>query len=89
MRRALPRVVAPALLLALAQCSSLDAFEGPQPSAGTHSLCYNGMATDDARLHVLAKQACSGAVARLVDRSLDMSACPILMPMRLSFACAK
>jgi len=83
-----PRRAAVLFLLGLAQCSELGPFEGPAPSADLHSLCYTrGAATPD-QLTTLATQACGGASPRFVGQELDLSACPLLVPMRVSFACS-
>ena len=75
-------------LLALAQCSELGPYEGPAPSADLHSLCYNRASATPEQLHTLATQACGGAEPRFVVQEMDLSACPLLIPMRVSFACA-
>ena len=82
------RRAATLLLLGLAQCSELGPFEGPAPSAELHSLCYTRAAASPEQLHTLATQACSGAEPRFVLQQVDLSACPLLVPMRVSFACA-
>jgi hypothetical protein len=76
------------LLLALAQCSSFAPFEGPQLADRQHTLCYNRAAASPEQLHTLATQACGGAAPQLLDQAIDLSACPILVPVRVSFACA-
>jgi len=90
-RRSAParsRRAAPLLLLALAQCTSLGPFEGPQLAAEQHTLCYNRAASTPEQLHTLATQACGGSAPRLIEQVMDLSACPILVPMRVSFACS-
>jgi hypothetical protein len=72
------------LLMALVQCS---AFEGPAPSTQTHSLCYNRMSTSREQLRALAATTCNGGTPHYLAQSLDLSACPLLVPMRLNFAC--
>lgn len=74
-------------LLALAQCSALGPFEGPQPNAEQHSLCYNRASATPEQLHALAVQACGGRAPQFVNHLIDLSACPILVPVRVSFAC--
>jgi hypothetical protein len=76
------------LLLGLAQCSELGPYEGPAPSADLHSLCYNRVSATPDQLHTVATQACSGAEPRFVLQQMDLTACPLLIPMRVSFACA-
>ena len=75
------------LLIALTQCSAMGPFEGPQPSPDTHALCYNRWSTSPQNLHALAVTACSGSAPRFVSQSLNLSACPLLVPMQVSFAC--
>lgn len=73
------------LVLALAGCG---AFEGPQPSASEHTICYTRTQTSLDQLHDLAKQACNGAEPHFVGESMDLSACPLLVPERAHFTCA-
>jgi hypothetical protein len=87
-RRSVRRTAALLSLLTLAQCSELGPFEGPQPSAEQHSLCYNRASASPEQLHALAVQACGGKAPQFVDHTIDLSACPILVPVRVSFACA-
>jgi hypothetical protein len=81
------RRAAALLLLGLTQCSSLGPFEGPQLAGQQHTLCYNRAAASPEELQTLATQACGGAAPRLLDQTIDWSACPLLVPMRVSFAC--
>jgi hypothetical protein len=74
-------------LLILANCSSLGAFEGPQASDDQHTLCYNRVETTPDQLHALATEACNGTAPRFLSQGSDFSACPLLVPMRLAFAC--
>ncbi len=73
------------LLVVLAQCS---AYEGPQPSPDAHSLCYNRLSTSAEGLRKLAVTTCNGGMPRFLAQGVDLSACPLLVPMRLSFACS-
>jgi hypothetical protein len=81
------RRAAALLLLTLAQCSEFAPFEGPQPAAAQHSLCYNRANATPEQLRALASQACGGTEPRLLEQVMDFGACPILVPMRVSFAC--
>ncbi len=81
------RIVAPLVLVALAQCSELGPFEGPAPTADAHSLCYNRTSTDQKQLRTVAVAACAGSEPQFLAQNLDFSACPLLMPERLSFSC--
>jgi len=73
--------------LSLAGCTSLDAFEGPQANDDEHTLCYNRAETTPDQLHALATEACNGTAPRLLRQGADFSACPLLVPMQLAFAC--
>lgn len=73
--------------LILANCSNLNAYEGPQASDDEHTLCYNRIETTPDQLHALAAEACNGAPPRMLRQGADFSACPLLVPMRLAFAC--
>lgn len=85
--RALRRRLAVLGLLGLAHCSSMGPFEGPQPNADDHALCYNRATADLDQLHRLAKEACGGAEPRVLNQGMELSACPLLVPERLVFAC--
>lgn len=77
------------LTLALAAAlSGCGAFEGPQPSATEHSLCYTSTATGADELRNLAKEACGGSAPQFLKQGMDLSACPLLVPERAYFSCA-
>lgn len=78
------RLILP-LVLAVAGCA---AFEGPQPSATEHTICYTRLETGLDQLHILAKEACNGAEPHFLGEGLDLSACPLLVPERIRFTCA-
>jgi hypothetical protein len=71
----------------LSACTSLGPFEGPQPSADEHALCYTSAATTPDQLHITARDVCGGSEAHVVKQETDLSACPLLTPMRLYFTC--
>jgi hypothetical protein len=75
------------LLAVLTACASLGPFEGPQPSADEHALCYTSAATTPDQLHATARAACGGGDAQVVKQETNLSACPLLTPMRLYFTC--
>jgi hypothetical protein len=75
------------LLAVLAACTSLGPFEGPQPNADEHALCYTKAATTPDQLHATASAACGGGDSHVVKQETDLSACPLLQPMRLFFTC--
>ncbi|MGH7122619.1 MAG: hypothetical protein ACREFP_27115 [Acetobacteraceae bacterium] len=81
------RLLAPFLVIALARCSALGPFEGPQPTADTHSLCYNSRSTTPDQLKTLARSACNGSAPQFIAQHFDIAACPLLVPMRLTFTC--
>lgn len=81
------RIAAALALLTLTQCTNLAPFEGPQPSADAHSICYNRAATNEAAVRRLAAAACNGGAPRLLAQGFDLSDCPLLVPMQLSFTC--
>jgi hypothetical protein len=72
------------ILVLLAGCA---AFEGPQSTAGHHTLCYTRLATSAAEVHTLAKDACGGSEPRFEKQEMDLSACPLLVPERVYFRC--
>jgi hypothetical protein len=76
------------LLLGLAQCTTIAPFEGPQPAADEHALCYNSHATTPEQLHALAAQACGGSEPRFLAQQTNLSDCPLLVPILVSFGCA-
>jgi len=78
------RGVALAALLLLAGCG---AFEGPQASDAVHTLCYTRLSTSADEVHTLAKLACNGAAPQFRGQQMDLSACPLLVPERVYFAC--
>jgi hypothetical protein len=71
----------------LSACTSLGPFEGPQPSADEHALCYTRLATTPEQLQTTARNACGGGEPHVVKQASDFSACPLLTPMRLYFTC--
>jgi hypothetical protein len=75
------------VLAALSACTSLGPFEGPQPSADEHALCYSRAATTPDQLHTTARAACGGGEVQFLKQETDLSACPLLVPMRLHFTC--
>ena len=89
--RRVRRVVAPVLMIALVQCSSLGPFEGPDPQGAgdAHTLCYNRASTTPQQLHATAVAACGTGEPHFLEQNLDYSACPLLVPERLSFTCGK
>jgi hypothetical protein len=71
-------------LLLLGGCGG---FEGPQASDNVHTLCYTRLSTGADEVRTLAKQACNGAAPQFRGQHMDLSACPILTPERIYFAC--
>lgn len=75
------------LCLGAAQCTTVAAFEGPQPDADTHSICYTRLASSAAEVQTLARQICTGGEPKLTKQGVDLSVCPLLVPVRVSFSC--
>jgi hypothetical protein len=76
------------LLLGLSHCTSIGPFEGPQPSADLHAICYTKMSATPEALHELAVQICGGGEPQVKEQGVDIASCPLLVPIRLSFSCA-
>jgi hypothetical protein len=83
------------LALALAGCSQLQPYEFvPRPplrGAGAEiprvGICYNALFADAAAVRTVAEEACAGIGApQLVEQDMRL-ACPLLTPVRATFAC--
>ena len=75
------------LCLGAAHCTTVAPFEGPQPDADTHSICYTRLASSATEVRALAQQICSGGEPQLTKQGIDLSVCPLLVPVRVSFSC--
>jgi len=75
------------ILLGLAQCSAVAPFEGPQPDSDTHSICYTRLAASAEEVRKLAREICQGGEPQLTRQRVDLSVCPLLVPVRVSFSC--
>jgi hypothetical protein len=73
-----------ALALGLTACA---AFEGPLVGEDEHTICYSRLETTPDQLRTLATEACGGADPRFDKQAMDISACPVLVPQRIYFAC--
>jgi len=69
-------------------CTSLGPFEGPQPNADERALCYSSAATTPDQLRTTARDACGGGAAQFLHQETNLSACPLLTPIRLNFTCS-
>jgi hypothetical protein len=83
------------LALLLAGCSQaapyewspLDARKGPGQSIPRVGVCYNAMFTTPDEVRAVAKEACTGIGSpELVEQDMRL-ACPLLTPVRATFAC--
>jgi len=85
--RAMRGGLASLAVAALTACTSLGPFEGPQPRADEHALCYTRAAATPDQLHTTARTACGGGEVHFLKQETDLSACPLLTPVRLYFTC--
>jgi hypothetical protein len=54
------------------------------------AICYNAAATTAAQVRALAAARCAGGtVPHAMSRDFDLSACPLFVPERATFSCAK
>jgi len=81
----------------LAGCSALDPYPAPPlpapqgaAAAPRVAICYNRLTTSLPEIQAQAQQECSpGTVAEPVDTDWYLQNCPLLLPARATFACAK
>lgn len=94
------RIVLAALLAGLAQCgrptSVLPPFETvvpivknePANAAVRVSVCYNSFTTTAEQVRTIAADSCGAETTpRPVERDLTLAHCPVLEPLRATFAC--
>jgi hypothetical protein len=83
------------LTLLLAGCSQATPFEwtpraatkGPGESLPRVGVCYNAMFTTPDEVRAVAEEACTGiGKPQLVEQDMRL-ACPVLTPVRATFAC--
>lgn len=93
-RRARPGMAG--LLALLAGCSALAPYPTVPPApppgkaaAGTRvAICYDGLAASRAQVRARAQRECPAATtARRIATDLRMNHCPLLLPVRATFAC--
>ena len=89
-------VLAPLLAAALIGCGALDPYPtGPGPATpGAASprvaICYNGLETSLAEVQTQAQRQCpAGTTAEPEQTDFHLQTCPILLPARANFTCAK
>jgi hypothetical protein len=81
--------------LALAGCSQFAPYEGiPRPALNAADptprigVCYNAMFATPDEVRVIAEEACAGLGSpQLVGQDMRMAGCPLLTPVRATFAC--
>ena len=94
------RIVLAVLLAALAQCerpvSMLPPFETVAPSVKNApanaalrvSVCYNSFTTTADQVRAIAADSCGAETTpRPLERDLTLAHCPVLEPLRATFAC--
>jgi hypothetical protein len=97
--KGLGRIAVAALLSALVQCSALSGalppFETVTPPARGDaaavtrvSVCYNSLTTTADQVRAIAADSCgSDTTPRPLERDLTLNNCPVLEPLRATFAC--
>lgn len=76
------------LLVALAGCSTIAPFEAAQPADNQYAVCYNRMGATPQQVRSIAGLECTGgAKPHLLRQEMNLSACPLLTPMRAIYAC--
>jgi len=81
----------------VAACSALDPFPTTPrapPKGGAEpprvAICYNTLSTTLAEVHKSAQQECPvGTLAEPADTDWHLQNCPLLLPARATFVCAK
>ena len=94
------RIALAALLTGLAQCgrpaSVLPPFETVAPTVKNEpanaalrvSVCYNSFTTTAEQVRAIAADSCGAETTpRPVERDLTLAHCPLLEPLRATFAC--
>jgi hypothetical protein len=98
--RGLQRITLAVLLAGLTQCgrpaSVLPPFETVAPTVKNEaanaalrvSVCYNSFTTTAEQVRTIAADSCGAETTpRPVERDLTLAHCPILEPLRATFAC--
>jgi hypothetical protein len=87
------RALAPALLLGLAGCGALTPYGAapaatPGVTAPTVAVCYSRLGASAEAVEAAAAQDCGPKTRlKLIEQEWNMSACPVLTPIRATFAC--
>lgn len=80
-------------LLGLAQCGILPPFQtAPPPNAkgDVVAVCYNWLTTTAEAVRAIATEGCDpGTTPQAIDRDMTLENCPIFVPVRVTFMCAK
>lgn len=96
-RGALVPAAAGAAMLALIGCSALDPYATAPatlpptaPPGARVAICYDRVNATPADVQKAAQRECpSGTAATLADTDWHMDFCPLLLPWRATFVCAK
>jgi hypothetical protein len=87
------RATAPVLLLGLSACGTLTPFgtapaDTPGVTAPTVAICYNRLGATPKEVEAAAAPDCGPKTQpRFVEQEWNLSACPMLTPIRATFAC--
>jgi len=61
---------------------------GASPADAPVSICYSRLSTQPAQVAALAAEECNkGETPKLVDQGVDLTACPLFIPVRATFSC--
>lgn len=64
------------------------ASAGASPADAPVSICYSRLSTQPTQVAALAAEECNkGETAKLVDQGVDLTACPLFIPVRATFSC--
>jgi hypothetical protein len=93
--KGLRRIAVAALLTGLVQCGVLPPFETVTPPAKGEaadftrvSVCYNSLTTTADQVRAIAADSCGAETTpRPLERDLTLTNCPLLEPLRATFAC--
>jgi hypothetical protein len=65
------------------------AAAGGSPADAPVSVCYSRLASSPAQVAAVAASECGkGETPLLVDQGIDLTACPVMIPIRATFRCA-
>ena len=64
------------------------AAAGDSPADAPVSICYSRLSTKPTQVAAMATEECDkGETAGLVDQGIDLTACPLFIPVRATFSC--